>query len=104
MKLQHTFPKPGEYLRDTASWGFEDEVSERHHKVAEIIDRHLTAMRQEILRLDPKTMNIDGAGDEAEIARQVLTALVDQLRGFANNARLEIAEEERYLFGDDAAA
>jgi hypothetical protein len=44
-------------------------------------------------------MNIDDAGDEAEIARQVLTSLVDQLRAFSSGARSLNAR----LCGEDAA-
>jgi hypothetical protein len=54
--------------------------------VAEIIRRHLKDIHTEIQRLDPEMLNLDDAGDKAEIARQVLTALVDQLRGFASVA------------------
>jgi hypothetical protein len=69
-------------------------VTERHHEVAAIIARHLKEIRQEIMDLDPGMMNLDQAGDRAEIARQVLTALVDQLRNFASDARQKIAEDK----------
>ena len=46
--------------------------------------------------------SIDDAGDKAEIARQVLTLLLDQLRGFGSGARLDIAQEKADL-GLDAA-
>ena len=79
MKLQHNFPieADAEPEAETA------EVVERHAKVAEIINRHLEAIHAEIAVLDPGVLNVDHAGDNAEIARQVLTALVGQLRGYA---------------------
>jgi hypothetical protein len=72
----------------------------RHRKVAEIINRRLREIKAEILRLDCKTMNIDSAGDQSEIARQVLTLLVDRFRGFAVGALYEIAEE-REMWGEE---
>jgi hypothetical protein len=45
-------------------------------------------------------MNIDKAGDRAELARQVLTLLVDQLRGFASGALGKIAGEKA-MWGDE---
>jgi hypothetical protein len=95
-KLQHTFPKPtfmDEELAKRPLDKTEQAVTDRHHQVAEIIDRHLKELHQEILELDPKSMNMDGAGDQAEIARQVLTALVDQLRGFAVGSRNDIRQD-----------
>jgi hypothetical protein len=86
---------------------FDDVVAERHAKVAEIIARHLAAIKAEILALDPETMNIDDAGDKAEIVLQVAQELVDQLRGFSSGSRMKRAEEEREekeLFGEDEAA
>ena len=88
----------------TAKLPFDDPVAQRHAKVADIIARHLAAMKAEILAFDPETLNIDNAGDRAEIARQVLTMLTDQLRAFGSGARRELAEKERErkeLFGDD---
>ena len=79
-------------------------VAERHAKVAEIIARHLTAIRDEVLALDPETMNIDDAGDKAKVVLQVAQELVDQLRRFGSGARLERAQqerEERRLSGED---
>jgi hypothetical protein len=38
---------------------------------------------------------MDDAGDKAEIARQVLIALVEQLRGVASGLRQQIAEEKK---------
>ena len=78
---------------------FEEVVAERHAKVREIIGRHLTAIKDEILKLDPATMNIDSAADKAEIAYQVLDELGEQLRGFCRGAREKIAEEKAE-FGD----
>jgi len=66
---------------------FDEEVDIRHHKVVDIIRRHLKDIHAEIQRLDSEMLNLDDAGDKAEIARQVLTALVDQLRGFASGSR-----------------
>lgn len=81
---------------------FDDIVAERHAKVSEIIAKHLKAMHDEILAVDPKSMNIDNAGDQAEIVRQVIEALVKQLRGFGSGARLDIAEKrELQGFSDD---
>jgi hypothetical protein len=80
---------------------FGNVVAERHAKVSEIIAKHIKAIKDEILALDPETLNIDGAGDMAEVARQVLDALVEQLRGFSRGARSDIAEEREGLFGHD---
>jgi hypothetical protein len=83
---------------------FDHVVAERHAKVSEVVARHLKAIHDEIVALDPETMNIDDAGDKAEIARQVLATLVDQLRGFGSGARSKRAENEaerRELFGED---
>jgi hypothetical protein len=55
---------------------------------------HLTAMKDEIGAFDPESLNIDNVGDRAEIARQVLTILVDELRGFGTGARMGLAEKE----------
>lgn len=89
MKIEHAYPRnPMDEI--AARHGLdpsEEELISRHHKVAEIIHRHLEEIQQEILRLDPDTMNIDNAGDQAEIARQVLALLVGQLRGFGVGAR-----------------
>jgi hypothetical protein len=68
---------------------------ERHGKVAEIIRRHRAAIHAEISAFDKESLNIDEAGDKAEIARQVLGEVVDQLRGFGVGARMNLAEEER---------
>jgi hypothetical protein len=83
---------------------FDDVVAQRHAKVGEIVARHLKAIHDEVIALDPETMNIDDAGDKAEIARQVLVPLVEQLRGFGSGARMGRAEKERErkeLFGEE---
>jgi hypothetical protein len=83
---------------------FDDVVAERHARVAKIIALHLDAIKAEIAAFDPETLNIDNAGDRAEIACQVLAMLVDQLRGFGSGARMGLAQEERdrrELFGED---
>jgi hypothetical protein len=72
---------------------FEEQVNTRSTKVAEIISRHLKAIHDEILEFDERTLNVEYAGDRAEIARQVLVELVDQLRGFATGSRAKFAEE-----------
>ena len=97
MKLQHTFPTTRFADEHAPALGAIDRsVIDRHDKVAEIVDRHLTAMHAEIEELDPHPhmLNIDGAGDAAEIARQVMTALVDRLRAFAVAGRNEIRLEQ----------
>jgi hypothetical protein len=80
-------------------------VAERHDKISAIITKHLEAMYEEILDVDPTTMNIDVAGNKAEIARHVLDALVKQLRYFAAGARRDKAEDVddrlRSLTGDE---
>ena len=83
MKLNHADDTPTDYGLQLTK--FDEQVISRHHKVAEIIRRHLKEIREEVLHLDPETMNIDNAGDRAEIARQVLGALVDQLRGLVHS-------------------
>ena len=70
------------------------EVGERHAKVSEIIARGLARIGHEIVALDPETLNLDNAADRAEIARQVITQLVLQLRGFSAETRQRIAEEK----------
>jgi hypothetical protein len=69
-------------------------VVARSANVREIIARGLEQIRAEILALDPETRQIDGAGDEAEIARLVLHDLTTQLRGFAVGGRWAEAEEQ----------
>jgi hypothetical protein len=102
MKLHHTFPKPS-YLDQERHALPLDEVDQavvdRHDKVAEIIDRHLKEMHQEILRLDHYASNMDNAGDQAEVARQVMTALVDQMRGFSVGNQTEIRQRRRRCVG-----
>jgi hypothetical protein len=106
-------PSAVRLLRDTAdtleranqTMRFDNAVAERHGKVAEIIRRHRAAIHAEISAFDKESLNIDDAGDKAELARQVLGELVDQLRGFGNGARMELAQEEaerrRMGFGED---
>jgi hypothetical protein len=95
---------------DACKMPFHEEVAARHAKMAELISRRLQGwlkeLRDEVNRLDPETLNIDSAGDKAELARQVLTVLVDRLHGFGTGARLEIAEEKAdrdMILGLDAA-
>ena len=76
---------------------FNDAVAERHNKVSEIIARHLKALHDEILGYDHDSMNIDNAGDRAEIVRQVVDELVKQLRGFAAGARRDKVERDDLL-------
>jgi len=100
MKITHTYPKTTQdELHEKHGAPPIDEVDEkvmaRHHKVAEIINRHLEEIEAEILRLDPGTLNLDNAGDKAEVARQVLTLLVDQLRGFGVGSRNEIRSRQK---------
>jgi hypothetical protein len=73
---------------------FDKEIAQRDAKVLEIIDRHLTAIHEEVLVLDPQTLNIDDARDKARIAQQVLAALVEQLRGFGCGARASLAAQK----------
>jgi hypothetical protein len=100
MKITHTYPKTTQDEFDE-KWGapppdkVDEKVMARHHKVAEIINRHLREIEDEILRFDPDAMNMDNAGDKAEIARQVLTLLVDQLRGFGVGNRNEIRGDQK---------
>jgi hypothetical protein len=106
MKLKHIEPVDEDAAwRETLPLGkFESAVIERHDKVTAIISRHLKEIHAEVLQLDPATLNIDNAGDEAEIARQVLTVLADRLRGFSVGSRTQLAQEERErreLFGED---
>jgi hypothetical protein len=94
MKLEHSLPKSeGERYGPFRPNQYDAIVIARHHKVAEIINRHLELISKEVLSLDEETMNIDAAGDQAEIARQVLTALVERLRGFASGSRQEKDDE-----------
>ena len=63
MKITHTYPKTTQdELHEKYGAPRIDEVDEkvmaRHHKVAEIINRHLEEIEAEILRLDQSTMNI----------------------------------------------
>jgi hypothetical protein len=89
MKLKHAYPTTRPDIAARQPDVFEQETIDRHHQVAEIIARHLDAIQAEIIALDQETMNIEFAGDHAEIARQVLTLLVDQLRGFSAMSRQE---------------
>lgn len=76
-------------------------VTPRWARSSPAISRRSTT---KVLALDPETMNIDDAGDKAEIARQVLVPLVEQLRGFGSGARMDRAEKERErkeLFGEE---
>jgi hypothetical protein len=93
MNLKHLYPA------DEASWQslpptkVDQRVIDRHHKVAEIVNRHLKEIEAEVGRLNPApSIMIDVAGDRAEIARQALTLLVDQLRGVGSGRRTRLED------------
>jgi hypothetical protein len=54
MKLNHADDTPTDYGLQLTK--FDEQVISRHHKVAEVIRRHLKDIHTEILRLDPEML------------------------------------------------
>ena len=47
------------------------------------------------------TLNVDNAGDKALLIKLVADELVEQLRGFGADARLEIANQDAEEYDDE---